>query len=439
MRLGRFPPVGPARGVGRVLLRGRWVILAAELATLLLHAGSIPVGLLTGLVLLVVVYNLAPVAVARSAVRSQMPPLVLVASDLVVVTLLAHSTDGFDSLFLALYYLVIVAATLLYHLPGALFAVAGAGVAALALRLLGSAPALDGGILVDWAGLAIVGASTAVLDGLLQSEARLRAAAERSAQRLAYEQEATRRDMQRAREVQRAMLPPAVPVVHGWEIGVSFRPAGEVGGDYYFFATAENRLAILIADAAGHNVPAALVVAGMAQRAPEAAVSGDTAAMFTRWNRSLSASTPAEMFVTAACCVLDTETGEGHYVNAGHPPALCYAADAGGELLFGPTGPALGRLPGGRDTEHPRWRHPGDTLVLCTDGALDAVSHLGERLGSENLARLVRGILGRPAAAAASLLMADVCALYSVADDITFIVVRRAPVGTGEAPAPARA
>ena len=115
--------------------------------------------------------------------------------------------------------------------------------------------------------LAIAGLPGAALIRLLRQEYDRRVVAEGEARHLAYERRMAEREMRVAREVQQAILPRGVPRVPGWDLGVAFQPAREVGGDYYYFAVQENRLVVLVADAATQR-SAALVAALVSQHAP---------------------------------------------------------------------------------------------------------------------------------------------------------------------------
>jgi len=74
--------------------------------------------------------------------------------------------------------------------------------------------------------------------------------------------QSTEQELRLARSIQRASLPEEVPSLEGWQISPFYRPAREVGGDFYdFFELEDGRLGIVVGDATGHGVPAALVMA----------------------------------------------------------------------------------------------------------------------------------------------------------------------------------
>jgi serine phosphatase RsbU (regulator of sigma subunit) len=76
------------------------------------------------------------------------------------------------------------------------------------------------------------------------------------------ERERIEQELQLARSIQQASLPKEVPSLQGWQINPFYQPAREVGGDFYdFHLLSEDRLGVVVGDATGKGVPAALVMA----------------------------------------------------------------------------------------------------------------------------------------------------------------------------------
>ena len=76
------------------------------------------------------------------------------------------------------------------------------------------------------------------------------------------ERERIEQELRVARTIQQASLPKEVPTLQGWQISPFYQPAREVGGDFYdFFELPNGRLGIVVGDATGKGVPAALVMA----------------------------------------------------------------------------------------------------------------------------------------------------------------------------------
>jgi serine phosphatase RsbU (regulator of sigma subunit) len=100
-----------------------------------------------------------------------------------------------------------------------------------------------------------------------------------------------------AQRIQQASLPEAVPKIEGWQISPLYRPAREVGGDFYdFHLLSEGRLGLVVGDATGKGVPAALVMSttcGMLQVTAQALDSSSPGEVLSRVNETLLARIPS--------------------------------------------------------------------------------------------------------------------------------------------------
>jgi predicted ester cyclase len=134
--------------------------------------------------------------------------------------------------------------------------------------------------------------------------------------------ERAEQELQVARRIQQASLPKAVPVLEGWEVANHYQPAREVGGDFYdFHLLSDGRLGLVVGDATGKGVPAALVMAttcGMLRAVAQALDSCSPGEVLERVDEALSPNIAANMFVTCFYAVLDPESGRLSYANAGH-------------------------------------------------------------------------------------------------------------------------
>src|SRR5215217_7796016 len=123
-----------------------------------------------------------------------------------------------------------------------------------------------------------------------------------------------------ARRIQQASLPNEVPELEGWQISPYYQPAREVGGDFYdFHFLSEDRLRLVVGDATGKGVPAALVMSttlGMLRLAAQSYSSPGV--MLQRVNEALVEDVPSSTFVTCFYAILDPESGLLSYANAGH-------------------------------------------------------------------------------------------------------------------------
>src|SRR5215218_523711 len=124
-----------------------------------------------------------------------------------------------------------------------------------------------------------------------------------------------------ARSIQEASLPKKVPELEGWEISPRYQPAREVGGDFYgFHLLSEGRLGLVVGDATGKGVPAALVMSttcGMLQVTAQA-LDSSPGEVLAQVNETLLARIPQNMFVTCFYAILDPKSGTLRYANAGH-------------------------------------------------------------------------------------------------------------------------
>jgi predicted ester cyclase len=136
----------------------------------------------------------------------------------------------------------------------------------------------------------------------------------------ARERERVEQDLRVARRIQQASLPEEVPELEGWQINPYYKPAREVGGDFYDFLVLPNEhLGLVVGDATGHGVPAALVMSTACGMLRAVALTVDSPGeVLARVNEALSARIPASMFVTCFYAILDPKNGSLRYANAGH-------------------------------------------------------------------------------------------------------------------------
>jgi predicted ester cyclase len=147
------------------------------------------------------------------------------------------------------------------------------------------------------------------------------------------ERERVDQELRVARRIQQASLPKEVPELKGWQISPCYQPAREVGGDFYdFHLLSEGRLGLVVGDATGKGVPAALVMSttlGMPQLAAQALTSSSPGEVLERVNETLLARIPSNMFVTCFYAILDPKSGTLRYANAGHDlPPTCQLPSA---------------------------------------------------------------------------------------------------------------
>jgi serine phosphatase RsbU (regulator of sigma subunit) len=244
---------------------------------------------------------------------------------------------------------------------------------------------------------------------------------------------AVERELDTARSIQAAILPASVPSVAGLSIALRYLPAHSVAGDIYdFVRTDEHHLGILVGDVAGHGVSAALIasmttVAFHSQR-PHAA---DTARTLAEINRVLCGHFDTR-YVTAAYAFIDTHSRVLRYSIAGHPPPLLWRAASRDIERLSHASTVLGLLEDVPYSAATLTLHPGDRLILYTDGLTDVADRNGAFFGDAELAAFVAAHAARPAAAFIDALIAHLTAWSSrdvtsgpprFDDDLTVVVV----------------
>jgi serine phosphatase RsbU (regulator of sigma subunit) len=415
------------------LIAGRWALFAAELMVVALRyerisadlsiAAAFGAFLLYNAVALGTLYRLPPHRVAV---------WVYLAADVLTVGTVTAITGGLSSPFAGLFYLVTLAGAVYYNLAG------GLGVAAIAVALLVVSTALTPGLweellrgetrtqmipyLLLSGGYAghLVGLLKRLHAGRIELEARLRQREQEALLRL--------RDREIARGVQRAALPDA-PSHPTLQVAVRFEPAQEVGGDFYCFFTEGPRLGILLGDVAGKGIAASLVSTSICHLARWLQPMENPEGFLGRLNRHLVDQLPDDQFATAVFIVLDPEAEQAEAYSAGHPPILCLTGDIPqraprSNLL-------LGLLP---DVQYFAQRfsfRQGDTLVLYSDGFIEARSPVGTALGVEGLETLARRHAALPPEELSSRLVAETRQSGEVTDDLTLVVVRSTSGGQG--------
>ena len=205
------------------------------------------------------------------------------------------------------------------------------------------------------------------------------------------ERERVEQELKVARSIQQASLPKDVPEVEGWEISPHYRPAREVGGDFYDFLELPNgRLGLVVGDATGKGVPAALVMASarsMLRALAQALGSSSPGEVLGRVNDSLVTDIPPNMFVTCFYAILDPESGHLVYANAGHDMPY-HRRDGDAEELRA-RGMPLGLMPGLSYEEKETVLDAGEAVFFYSDGLVEAHDPKGEMFGFPRLRTLV--------------------------------------------------
>jgi serine phosphatase RsbU (regulator of sigma subunit) len=205
----------------------------------------------------------------------------------------------------------------------------------------------------------------------------------------AQERERIEQELKVSRRIQQASLPEEVPKLEGWQISPYYQPAREVGGDFYdFHLLSEGRLGVVVGDATGKGVPAALVMSttcGMLRLAAQSYCSPGE--ILQRVNEALFPYIPPNMFVTCFYAVLDPESGLLRYANAGHD--LPYLHDDGEAKELKARGMPLGLMTSMGYEEMELVLEAGESVLFYSDGLVEAHDPKGEMFGFPRLRALV--------------------------------------------------
>jgi predicted ester cyclase len=242
------------------------------------------------------------------------------------------------------------------------------------------------------------------------------------------ERERVEQELRVARSIQQASLPKEVPTLEGWQISPYYQPAREVGGDFYdFHLLPEGRLGVVVGDATGKGVPAALVMSttcGMLRLAAQGSASPGQ--MLQGINEVLFPNIPSNMFVTCFYAILEPKSGRLSYANAGHD--LPYLHRNGDAEELRARGMPLGLMPAMSYEEKETILHSGEAALLYSDGLVEAHDPEGDMFGFPRLRSLIAEH-GEERSLGALLLEE----LYSFTgerweqeDDITLLTLRRA-------------
>jgi serine phosphatase RsbU (regulator of sigma subunit)/anti-sigma regulatory factor (Ser/Thr protein kinase) len=259
---------------------------------------------------------------------------------------------------------------------------------------------------------------------------------------LVRQQEAEVRDRERIEQelrvatlIQQNFLPKELPDLSGWQVAAYYRPAREVGGDFYdFIELDEDKLGIVIGDVTDKGVPAAMVMAAtrsvLRASAQRLMAPGE---VLERVNELLVPDMPEKMFVTCFYAVLERQSGKLAFANAGHD--VPYLGTPDGEVHeLRARGMPLGLMPGMGYEENEITLGPGDTALLYSDGLAEAHDPEREMFGFPR----VKGLTGERKAGQEliDLLLSELEGFtgrdWEQEDDITLVTVSRS-LGSGMA------
>ena len=235
-------------------------------------------------------------------------------------------------------------------------------------------------------------------------------------------------ELEIANEVQCRLFPQLRPPIHALDYCGRCFPARAVGGDYYdFLDLGPDRFGLIIADVSGKGIAAALLMANLqANLRSQCAISLDhPQRLLQSVNQLFSQNTPDGAFATLFLADYHVPTGRLRYINCGHPPALILRRDDSIDRLDA-TATVLGIFKKWDCELGERSIHPGDTLVLYTDGITEAFNEARDEFGE---ARLIDSLRRHSYLSSQSLLENIVADVRQFApreqhDDLTLIIAK---------------
>jgi serine phosphatase RsbU (regulator of sigma subunit) len=246
-------------------------------------------------------------------------------------------------------------------------------------------------------GLAFFALPTAAIGLWATAFVRQVAAVAETSERLRRAEEDREREAQElsaARVIQQQLLPKELPSLPGWRLASYYQPARAVGGDFYdFLELPHGQVALVAGDVTDKGIPAALVMT-----TTHSIFRGDApglvspGAVLEQANNRLYPDIPAHMFVTCLYAVLDPYSGRLRYANAGHN--LPYVATADGVTELRARGMPLGAMPDMTYEENETYLAPGESILLHSDGLVEAHNPAGEMFGFPRLQEIVESSSG---------------------------------------------
>jgi len=239
----------------------------------------------------------------------------------------------------------------------------------------------------------------------------------------------TLQELALAQTIQVSFLPESIPQISGWQLAATLEPARQIAGDFYdFIKLPEGKWGILIADVADKGLGSALYMAlsNTLIRTFAGEYHRDPAKVLKTANQQILRNARANLFVTVFFAVLDPITGLLRYANAGHNPPFLLGGD--GIITLNNTGMPLGIDEDNEWLQEELVIAPGETLLLYTDGVMDAQNMAGEFIDRKLILDTVQSHGGKSAAELQQSILSMVHLFVGEAprfDDITLVILGR--------------
>lgn len=245
------------------------------------------------------------------------------------------------------------------------------------------------------------------------------------------EQTRIQADIERARRVQNSLLPRQSAAANGLDICAISRPVFDVGGDFYILVSRPDRPYIFaVGDVSGKGMAAAMLMTmtRTALYSKASFIPEPTPEVIMRQSNEdlYDDFVQVGMLATVFVGQYDSATRELTYANAGHSPVI-YKPHTGAAQLLQADCTALGVLPVSQCRNNTLTLHPGDMLIVGTDGLADTRNEAGERYGHERLLALITRIAARSAREIADSVLAEIeefATGVSRDDDQTLVVIK---------------
>ena len=239
-------------------------------------------------------------------------------------------------------------------------------------------------------------------------------------------------ELDMARTLQHSVLPSEMPASHRYEIEARMTPAREIGGDFFDIVKLENEhLGIAVADVSGKGIPAALFLVGARSVLKGTAIgASEPGTVLAEMNRIIEHDNPKTNCLTVVYMVYNPRTGEMRYANGGHPSPMVVDGDGTCSELAPVQGIAVGLDAEAAFEEGTETLEPGETVVMYSDGVVQAKNAAGEAFGAERLMHVFEG--HSPAGAGEAIRrIEEAVAGFSEGrehdDDFTVLALRRRP------------
>jgi serine phosphatase RsbU (regulator of sigma subunit)/predicted ester cyclase len=250
-------------------------------------------------------------------------------------------------------------------------------------------------------------------------------------EREVHERERIEQDLRVARSIQQASLPKEVPTLERWQITPFYQTAREVGGDFYdFFDLEDGRVGVVVGDATGKGMSAALVAeatSNMLRAVAQALGSSSPGEVLARVNETLMARIPLNMFVTCFYAILEPQSATLSYANAGHD--LPYRRRGGDAEELRARGMPLGLMPGMSYEEKEMVLNGSEAVLFYSDGLVEAHDPDGQMFGFPRLRALIAEHGEKEERSLGEFLMEELYTFvgegWEQEDDITLLTLRR--------------